>query len=64
MSPTMLLSYHGTTGGSGAGTVATVVIVGLFVTAGWLLISQLAFRTTVLIAAGGWVAALALLFLW
>ncbi len=59
----MILAYHGTHGeGGGPGPVAAILVLGVFVTVGWLLFSNLTFRTTVVSAVGGWLAALALLF--
>ena len=65
-----LLAYHdGTSGGGGGGAapggsmVLLFVFLGVLATAGWLIFSEMRWATTVTIAAVGWVAGIALMFL-
>jgi hypothetical protein len=53
-----LVASHGGGGGDGGTNLVTgVVVIGLFATAAWVIFSELGFRATVGIAAGGWAAA-------
>lgn len=57
----VLLAYHGGQGGD-SGLALLVVFVGIVATAGWLIFSELEWRTTVLITVAGWVLGLGLTF--
>lgn len=59
---TTLTGYHdGGTHGASTSVTGMLVVLGILVTVGWLVFSQLEFRTTVGVAAGAWMAGIAAL---
>lgn len=60
--PSIFVAYHDRSGGGTSGAVVLFVFLGVVATAGWLIFSELRWRTTVAVTVAGWAALITLLF--
>lgn len=60
-----MIAFHDGAQSAGDGGVATLLVfLGAVGTAAWLIFSTLRWRTTLLVTASGWIAIVALIWLW